>query len=98
MSWLLNALRRRRMERAIAEDIESHIEEKTAALMESGMSEAAARLQARREFGNVGLWIEDSREVWGWRWLDQFTQDLRHGIRMLARNPGFTTVAILSLT
>ena len=97
MNWLLNAMRRRRMERAVAEDIEAHVAEKTADLMEAGMPEREARLQARRELGNAALLIEASREVWGWMWLERLLQDLRFSTRLMVRNPGFTAVAILSL-
>jgi hypothetical protein len=97
MNWLLNAIRRRRMERAVAEDIEAHLLEKTADLMDTGMPEREARLQARRELGNTALLIEASREVWGWMWLERLLQDLRLSTRLMARNPGFTAAAILSL-
>ncbi len=87
----------RRMKDLVAEDIENHIEEKAADLMEGGMPEREARLRARREFGNVALSIEDSRAVWGWVRMERLLQDLRHGIRLMARNPGFTAVVVLSL-
>src|SRR5262249_19252436 len=40
---------------------------------------------------------EQSSEVWGWRWLEDFVQDLRFGLRMLRKNPGFASVAALTL-
>ena len=79
MNWIQNAMRRRRMEKAVSEDIEAHLAEKTADLMESGMAEQAARLAARREFGNALLVTENSRAVWRWTWLERLAQDLRHG-------------------
>jgi hypothetical protein len=36
-----------------------------------------------REFGNVGLVKEVTREVWGWAWLERLGMDLRFGLRML---------------
>ncbi|HXB74741.1 MAG TPA: ABC transporter permease [Candidatus Acidoferrales bacterium] len=97
MNWFWNAIRQRRMRRAVAEEIESHLEEKAADLMEAGMPEREARLTASREFGNVALLAEASRDVWAWIWLERLLQDVRHGLRLMARSPGFTTVAVLSL-
>ena len=54
--------------------------------------------QARRTFGNATFLKEQTRDTWGWRWLEQFAQDLRHSGRMLAKNPGFSTVTVLTLT
>jgi predicted permease len=97
MKSLWNLLRLRRLHEDAAGEIESHIEEKTAELVDAGLPEPEARARARREFGNVALTVETSRAVWGWTWLERLAQDLRYGVRMLARTPGFTAVAILSL-
>jgi hypothetical protein len=45
-----------------------------------------ARTNARREFGNVGLVIEVTRDMWGWASLERLMQDLRFGVRMLRKN------------
>jgi len=64
---------------------------------ERGETTEEAKRAARREFGNVGLVKETVRDAWGWRWLEDFLEDVRYGLRMLRKNPGFTAVAILSL-
>ena len=52
---------------------------------------------ARRKLGNATLIRERSRDVWGWRWLDDIGRDLRHAVRGLRRNPGFTATVVLVL-
>jgi predicted permease len=51
-----------------------------------------------RGFGDPHRMLERSRDAWGWNWLDDSMQDLRQGVRALARTPGFTVTAILILT
>ena len=52
---------------------------------------------AHRTFGNVTLFKEESRAMWTWTFWEQFAQDLRYGLRMMAANPLFTAMAVLSL-
>src|SRR5262249_32854435 len=66
-------------------------------LMEDGLSREEATRKARREFGNVTLIEERSREVWQWPGLETLFQDLRFGARMLLKQPGFSLIAVLTL-
>src|SRR5215203_5484978 len=78
-------------------EIRSHLDEAMHDRIESGESPDEARVNALREFGNVGLVKEVTREMWGWATLKQMVQDLRFGLRMLWKNRGFSLVAILTL-
>jgi predicted permease len=94
---MMDFIRRRRVDRELAQELESHLEEKVADLMDAGMTEPDARQKANREFGNAALYKEVSREVWGWVWLETLLQDLSYALRVLSGNPGFTLVAAITL-
>ena len=93
--WFLP--RRKRMMADLDHDIRDFIERETQDNIERGMPPEEARYAALRKFGNVIRVKEDTREVWTSVWLEQLWQDLRQGTRMLAKNLGFTAVAVLTL-
>jgi predicted permease len=92
--WLFG---RRGADHDLAREIASHIAERVDDLIEDGWSEADARAQAHREFGNRTLQIERSREVWIAPWMSALWQDARYAVRALLRQPTFTLGAILVL-
>jgi putative ABC transport system permease protein len=89
--------RKRRKASDFDAEIEAHLQLETDRLQEQGMSEAEARMAARRAFGNRTLARERFYESRRWRWWDVVSQDIRFGLRMMARNPVSSVVAILTL-
>lgn len=86
--------RRRRFD-DLSVSIREHIEERTEELMEEGVSRKEAEQQARREFGNVMLIEERSREIWQWGAAERLLADLRLVLRRLRKSPGFAATVLL---
>jgi predicted permease len=95
--WWKAVIHRSRTGNEIETEAQFHIDNYVADLMRSGMPEEDARRKARGELGRADTQKEKYREAIGLRHLDEIGADIRFGFRGLLRNPGFSSVAILSL-
>lgn len=90
-------LQRERRDAELDEELRFHLERQTEVNVQAGMSPEEARYAALGQFG----WLENIkqavREQHGFMWLDRLRENIQFGIRMLAKTPGFTAIAALTL-
>jgi predicted permease len=97
MQFLDRLFNRERRYDDLSVSIQEHIDLRTEELMEDGMARKEAEQAARREFGNVTLMKERSREEWQWAWLEALLADLKLTLRRLRKSPGFAVTVLLTL-
>jgi len=97
MKLISRAFARRRRYDDLSVSIQEHMEEKIEELVAGGMSRPHAEQSARREFGNVMLMEQRSREAWQWPALDSILADLKLTLRRLRKSPGFAVTVLLTL-
>jgi predicted permease len=96
---------RRDIRADVRDEIAFHLDMRARELEASGMSPDRARAEARRQFGDLGatadycrrLDADKERGMHVRRWIDELRQDLVHGARMLARQPGLSATLLLTI-
>jgi predicted permease len=99
--WIARRVRavvvRRALERDMQDEMREHLQRATERLIARGMSPADARLEARREFGNVGVLQEEGRDARGARWAEALAGDVRFALRYFARHKATTAIIVTVL-
>jgi putative ABC transport system permease protein len=97
MNWFRQIRNRRHLYNELSEEIDAHLQEKIESLVEHGMSHDEAIKVAHREFGNVSLAKEKSREAWEYPKIESIWFDLRYAARQLRKYPGFSFICVLTI-
>ena len=97
MNWWNRLWHRKQMDEQLEKELQFHIEEHASDLIAQGCEPGEARRRASLDLGGPEQVKQRCRDARGTRWLEDLVQDFRYALRMSGKNPGFASVALLTL-